>query len=132
MGSFGSLVFGGTSRWVWDYAGGSVRLRACSCALFGGILVCFRVGRIPVCFLAAVDSGDVGFRAEAPGLVGLGRGMESWEFTVEYWFVHGIVLVSGSLGSIHGWHCGGVFWLASVVGTSWSLLVFKIPWQRPR
>lgn len=106
MGSFGSLVFGGTSRWGWDCAGGLVRLGACSCALFGGILVCF---------LAAVGSGEVGVRAEALGFVGLRGVMVSWECALGNWVVHGIILVSGSMESIHGWHCDGVFLLATVV-----------------
>jgi hypothetical protein len=38
-----------------------------------------------VCFLAAVGSGDVGFRAEAPGLVGLRRIMERLEFALRRW-----------------------------------------------
>lgn len=80
-------------------------------------------GRGLVFFLVAEDSGDVRFRAEAPGLVGLGRATGSWEFTMGYWFVHGTVLVCGSLGSIQGWHCDGVFWFG-VCCWNWSVGVF--------
>jgi hypothetical protein len=52
--------------------------------------------------------------------------MVSWECALGYWVVHGIILVSGSMESIHGWHCGGVFLLATVVeiGLLDSCIVF--------